>query len=366
MTSGAAEIEATGLSKRFGDTAALRNLALQVPAGEYLTVLGPSGAGKTTLLRILAGLLLPDTGTVTMGGRDITRIPPYRRNIGVVFQSYALFPHLTAADNVAFSLEARRVRRPERRRLAGEALSRVGLAHLTDRYPHQLSGGQQHRVALARAFVFGPSVLLMDEPLGALDQVLREQLRAEIRELVGELGLTVIHITHDQEEALALGDRVAVLDQGRIAQVGTGEEVYERPATAFVARSLGEANLLAASVISGGRTVALGPGAVVPVDRAALSRVGVADGGRLLLAVRPERIRVDPAGDSTSGDGVARVAGVVSDRSYLGPTSRLRIDLACGQSITVRQDTTRPPPPAGAPVVAEWRADAGVPLPDTA
>jgi putative spermidine/putrescine transport system ATP-binding protein len=368
MTADRPVIAATGLSKRYGHTPALSNLSLQVPAGEYLTVLGPSGAGKTTLLRILAGFVPPDSGAVLVHGRDITRLAPHRRNIGVVFQSYALFPHLTAADNVAFPLAARRVGRDQRRRRALAALHQVDLADLADRYPHQLSGGQQQRVALARAFVFGPSILLMDEPLGALDRVLREQLRTEIRLLVRQLELTVIHVTHDQEEALALGDRAAVLERGRIAQIDTGEELYERPATAFVARFLGEANLLPATVLGGGRSVALGGDATVPVDPAAVRRVGVADGSRLLLAVRPERIRLErielgPPGDAPAGL-VARVPGVVREVSYLGATRRLQVDLACGQSIVVRQDGTASALPAGVPVVASWPAAAGVPLPD--
>jgi ABC-type Fe3+/spermidine/putrescine transport system ATPase subunit len=235
-----AEVVLAGLTRYYGETAAVREVSLAVGAGEFVTLLGPSGSGKTTTLMIVAGFVEPSAGDVRIGGRSVLGLPPHRRNLGVVFQSYALFPHMPVFDNVAFPLRMRRVDRTETRRRVAAALDMVQLGALAERRIHQLSGGQQQRVALARALVFEPPVLLMDEPLGALDRKLREQMQLEIKRLQRALGLTAIYVTHDQEEALLLSDRVAIMHEGAIHQVGAPAEVYERPATAFVADFVGE------------------------------------------------------------------------------------------------------------------------------
>ena len=233
-----------GLTGRYGRNVAVRGIDLEVAAGEFLTLLGPSGSGKTTTLRLVAGLLQPASGTIELAGRDVTMIPPHRRDIGVVFQNYALFPHLTAGQNVAFPLEMRRVSRTDARELVEKAFSLVQLSGYEHRYPRQLSGGQQQRVALARALVFEPRLLLMDEPLGALDKKLRDQLQFEIKRIHQELGVTVLYVTHDQEEALVMSDRIAIFNDGKIAQIGSPQDIYRRPSSLFVADFIGEANVL--------------------------------------------------------------------------------------------------------------------------
>ncbi len=241
---GSAELLIEGVAKRFGDVVALDHVSLQVAQGELLTILGPSGSGKTTLLKVVAGFETPDAGRVKVGGADITALPPAKRDIGMVFQNYALFPHLSVKANVAFPLEMRNVGRAEIDRRVAEALAMVELAGYEARLPKQLSGGQQQRVALARAIVFNPRLLLLDEPFGALDRKLRETMQLEVRRLQRRLGLTTIFITHDQEEALVLSDRIAVMNKGAIQQIATTTEIYERPANDFVADFVGESNIL--------------------------------------------------------------------------------------------------------------------------
>src|SRR5215831_18478844 len=239
-----ARVDLLGLSKRYGDQHAVRAVDLRVEQGELVVLLGPSGCGKTTTLRLIAGFAEASAGRVLLGGRDVTRLPPYRRNTGMVFQGYALFPHLSAADNVGFGLEMRRIPAPERRRRVEEALRLVRLDGLGDRLPRQLSGGQQQRVALARALVIEPDVLLLDEPLSNLDAQLRQEVRVEIRDLQRKLGLTTVMVTHDQEEALTMADRLVVMSHGRVQQVGSQRDLYERPANAFVAGFVGRTNFL--------------------------------------------------------------------------------------------------------------------------
>jgi putative spermidine/putrescine transport system ATP-binding protein len=294
-----------GLTRRFGELPALAGLTLDVERGEFLTILGPSGSGKTTTLNLIAGFDYPTEGEIHLDGRPITREPAYRRGIGMVFQNYALFPHMTVTDNVAFPLRMRHVG-------AAEVASRVGvrLQDLGTRYPRQLSGGQQQRVALARAIVYEPSVLLMDEPLGALDRKLRGEMQFEIRRLHHELGTTVVYVTHDQDEALSMSDRIAVLRQGRLEQHASPRELYDRPATRFVAAFVGDANFLPATVVADGEGIAAWVSALdqrVPIGRP--RRFG--PGQRVVVSVRPEHIRLGPPPDGPGGPAPLRVGETI-------------------------------------------------------
>ncbi|MFD1660793.1 ABC transporter ATP-binding protein [Streptomyces caeni] len=308
--SGAATVEFRGLRRAFGATVALDGLDLAVRPGELLALLGPSGCGKTTALRMLAGFEHPDSGEVLIDGEDVTRVPAHRRDAGMVFQSYSLFPHLTALDNVAFGLRMRKVRTAQRRARAAELLDLVGLGDKGERFPHQLSGGQQQRVALARALALRPRVLLLDEPLSALDAKVRLTLREEIRRLQQELGITTLFVTHDQEEALSMADRVAVMRAGRLEQCAAPAELYGRPATAFVAEFVGTMSRIPGRLSSGAVEV-LGQRLPVDGDAPAAAEVDV--------LVRPEAVRVsvDPGGD-------AHVAAT----AFLGATVRLTVRLA--------------------------------------
>ncbi|HTF52106.1 MAG TPA: ABC transporter ATP-binding protein [Pseudonocardia sp.] len=293
-------VELRGVGHNFGAGPVLADLDLAVDRGEFLALLGPSGCGKSTTLRVIAGYLRPAEGQVLIGGRDATRVPPQRRNIGMVFQSYALFPHLSVAENVAFGLRMRKVGKLERTRRVGEALELVGLGQLAARKPGQLSGGQQQRVALARAVVIRPDVLLLDEPLSNLDARLRIQLRSELARVQRETGLTAVLVTHDQEEALALADRMAVLRDGRIAQQGSPREVFERPRNRFVAQFLGYENVLA-----------------------------LPDRGE--VAVRPEHVRIEAA-DAAADPSAVSFEGVVDELTYRGThtTATVTVPLPAG------------------------------------
>src|SRR5580698_10457944 len=244
-----AAVVLSGLEKRFDNVGAVRGISLDIRSGEFLTLLGPSGSGKTTMLMMIAGFEVPTAGDIAIDGRSVVTLPPHKRNIGMVFQSYALFPHLTVADNIAFPLKQRGVDRATRARLVEESLELVQLPGYQARYPRQLSGGQQQRVALARAIVFRPRLLLMDEPLGALDKQLRESLQLEMRRLHADLGITFIYVTHDQQEALTMSDRIAVMNHGLIAQIGTPEDLYDRPCDQFVASFIGESNFFPCVVL---------------------------------------------------------------------------------------------------------------------
>ena len=270
-----ADLKLERLTKSFGAARAVDNISLDLVSGEFVTLLGPSGCGKTTTLRMVAGLEKPDGGVVRLGGTDVTSLPPFRRNIGMVFQSHALFPHMTVAENVAFGLRMRKVDKNTRRQRVREALDLVRLADYLDRYPHQLSGGQQQRVALARALVVRPDILLLDEPFGALDRKLREALQEELRQLTRKIGITSLFVTHDQEEALILSDRICVMNAGRIDQIGTPNEIFERPETHFVADFMGVGNFIAGTVSasSNGETTIDTHGRQVDVsDRQAMGR----------------------------------------------------------------------------------------------
>jgi putative spermidine/putrescine transport system ATP-binding protein len=281
-----------GISKRFGDVVALRQTSLAIASGELVALLGPSGCGKTTTLRIVAGFEASDTGRVLIGQQDVSRLPPDRRELGMVFQNYGLFPHLKVGENVAFGLKMRGVARAEIARRVTDMLNTVRLPGFEDRYASQLSGGQQQRVALARSLVTNPRIFLLDEPLGALDKNLREGMQFELRQLQRRLGITTILVTHDQEEALTMSDRVVVMNAGRILQIGTPVEVYERPRTRFVAEFLGTANILDAAVESGpgGPRIALLREGAPPITVACDGGAAAPAGGRLQLALRPEKL----------------------------------------------------------------------------
>jgi putative spermidine/putrescine transport system ATP-binding protein len=303
-------VRVTGLAKRYGDVVAVDDIELTIRPGEFFTMLGPSGSGKTTLLRLIAGFERPDRGRIELGGRDVTRVPPYARDVNTVFQDYALFPHMTVAENIEYGLRVRRVGKPERRERAARALDMVRLAGLGKRKPAQLSGGQRQRVALARAIVNEPQVLLLDEPLGALDLKLRQEMQLELLRVQQEVGLTFVYVTHDQEEALTMSDRIAVLNQGQIEQVGQPIEVYERPQTPFVAGFIGISNL---------------------IER---------DGIR--ITVRPEKIvLLDDGQQPASGSQVE--AGRIRDVIYAGVLTRYVVDLdAGGELVVARQNAESP------------------------
>src|SRR5215831_252605 len=329
-------VRVEGLSKRFhhrvkGDLWAVREVSLSVGQGEFLTLLGPSGCGKTTTLRMIAGFESPDAGRVWIGDRDVTALMANRRDIGFVFQNYALFPHLTVFDNVAYGLRIRGVERAEAARRVGEVLAMVGLARYEGQQPHQLSGGEQQRVALARAIVIRPRVLLFDEPLSNLDARLRVQMREEIRRLQKELSITAVYVTHDQEEAMAVSDRIAVMSQGVVVQVGRAEDLYHRPASAFVAQFIGRVNFLRGRVLERG-----GDGVVV---EAAGGRVRVAgDAGRtgeaVRLAIRPEALGIEADEPGAAGE----IAGCVVARTFLGEKVDYQVQVGEETLLVTRPD----------------------------
>ncbi|HEX3274832.1 MAG TPA: ABC transporter ATP-binding protein [Gemmatimonadales bacterium] len=317
------------LTKRFGDFAAVDHLSLGVAAGEFLTLLGASGSGKTTTLRMVAGFEPPTAGQILMGGVDIAALPPFKRDINTVFQHYALFPHMSVRDNVAYGLRMRRVPAAEREERVGRALTMVKLDGLAGRSPRQLSGGQQQRVALARALVNRPRVLLLDEPLGALDLKLRKAMQLELKQLQAELGITFVYVTHDQEEALTMSDRIVLMRAGRIAQMGTPRELYDRPASRYVADFIGDTNLLAGTVVEqSGEAAALRVGDAVLRGAAGGS---LAPGDQAWLTVRPEAIRLADSAGPHPGENA--LAGTVADAVYAGAALRVHVALADGRRV---------------------------------
>ena len=331
------DIRLESVTKRFADTLAVDDLSLEIPRGSFFAMLGPSGCGKTTTLRMIGGFEDPTAGRVFLGGVDVTEHPPFRRDVNTVFQSYALFPHLNVERNVAFGLERKKVGKEEVRKRVGEILELVQLTGLGNRRPTQLSGGQQQRVALARALVNHPRALLLDEPLGALDLRLRRQLQIELKRIQQDVGITFVHVTHDQEEALTMADTIAVMNEGRIEQMGSGEELYERPRTEFVANFLGLSNLIDGTVGSRDGTMATfdaeeGERVFVPSDR-----FGNVNGGPIRIGIRPEKIEIassDSAGEASSASRNV-IHGRVTVASYLGTSIQYLVETKTGRELTV-------------------------------
>jgi spermidine/putrescine transport system ATP-binding protein len=320
------EVRLVGLVKRFGEVQAVDGIDLEIPGGEFFSLLGPSGCGKTTTLRLIAGFERPTAGRILLDGVDMAQTPPHRRKVNTVFQSYALFPHLNVFDNVAFGLRFKDVPKQQVPIMVREVLARVRLESMEKRRPSQLSGGQQQRVALARALILNPAVLLLDEPLGALDAKLRKALQIELKGLQEQIGITFIYVTHDQEEALTMSDRMAVMSNGHIEQVGTPAQVYDEPANAYVADFLGVSNLMAAQ-------------AEGAADRSCRVRLGdfpllaskgnLGATGRVRLVIRPERIELEPHGTT----GQNRVPGMVERVVYVGATTQVIVRLAPGETV---------------------------------
>lgn len=341
------------VSKSYGSVTALHPTDLEVQEGEFVTLLGPSGSGKSTLLKIIAGMERPSEGKVVINGRDATDIPVRERDLGMVFQNYALMPHLSVFNNVAFPLKVRKSPAEEIKRRVEEALNTVQLAHLKDRKPQSLSGGQQQRVSIARAIVYNPSLVLMDEPLGALDKKLREQLQTEITQLHKRLGITILYVTHDQQEAMSMSDRVALMNDGRIQQIGSPRELYFAPRSVFAADFLGSSNFLDAVVShhTDDRTVCLlESGQEVSAPR----RDGLSAAQKVRLMVRPEHIRVTSGDRAAQGENVLK--GVSSGATFFGDSIEIRAQVNGASEISIKVSNEHPVPEAseGAPLCLAW------------
>ena len=358
-------LELRNVRRIYGSVTAVDGVSVALSSGEFLSFLGPSGSGKTTTLAMIAGLVEPTAGEILLKGQPLNPLPPYRRNIGVVFQNYALFPHMTVAKNIAFPLEMRRVAGAEIEQRVARVLSLVGLADFGARLPSQLSGGQQQRVALARAMVFEPPLLLMDEPLGALDKKLREQMQLEIKQLHRNMGMSIIYVTHDQEEALTMSDRIAVFNNGRIEQIGTPADLYEHPQTRFVANFIGETNLFAGLVseVAEGYCKINGNG----LELRARNGGGIKKGQKAFVAVRPERTMLCEPGRAVA-PGENRMTGEVSETVYLG-RSRKYVVRAGGADVTVVQQIGSRLDSAfsiGDPVAVHWKIEDATAVSDSA
>ena len=343
-----APVSVLGVEKRFGLVQAVDSVTLEVGAGEFLSLLGPSGSGKSTILMMVAGFESPDSGGILIGDSDMTHVPANRRNVGMVFQRYALFPHMTVAENIGFPLKMRRLPPREIAERIEEALALVQLEGFGGRLPTQLSGGQQQRVAVARAIVFRPPVLLMDEPLGALDKKLRQAMQLEFKRLQQKIGSTVVYVTHDQEEALTMSDRIAVLNQGQLEQVGSPEELYEAPANAFVADFIGDTNFLTGEVVElkGDLcSVMIEPGGVVQAKAAR----GLAVGTQARVTVRPERVQLESAGEG--------LKGIVTERVYAGAMVTFVVRLGVELEVLARLSGSNGSTPwtVGNSVAATWK-----------
>lgn len=338
-----------GVTKEYGAVTALYPTAMTVEQGEFFSIIGPSGSGKTTLLGVTAGFIPPTRGRVLVGGRDLVGVPPFQRNIGMVFQSYSLFPHMTVAQNIAFPLRMRKLSRSDQDKKVGRMLEMVRLTGLGDRYPRQLSGGQQQRVALARAAIYDPLLLLMDEPLSALDKNLREDMQRELKNFQSMLGTTVIYVTHDQHEAASMSQRIAIMDGGRVVQVGTPRELYDRPGSRFVASFLGAANIFEVDRhwnVSGDHT------SVNVRDGFKVSAAGVAPAGKFVVCVRPERIRMSATRSGADNE----VDGVVTDVIYSSGIIHYCVRIASGRELNqkIQVDGSTPQFARGQQVVMSW------------
>jgi putative spermidine/putrescine transport system ATP-binding protein len=360
----AADVWVRNVQKRYGATLAVQGASFDIERGQVLSLLGPSGCGKTTIMRMIAGLIHPSGGDILIAGQPIVGTPVHKRNVGMLFQNYALFPHLTVARNIAFGLEMRKLPRAEIAAKTEAALAMVRLNHLADRLPHQLSGGQQQRVGLARALVIEPTVLLLDEPFGALDKKLRENMQIEMRQLQQRLGITTLMVTHDQDEALTLSDRIAVMNNGRIEQIGTPKEVYERPATSFVAGFIGTSNFFQGVVSrqdAGGYLVTSDDGVTLAVDGRAPAQA------QITIALRPESVRIAATPAAGPGPGPNRARLVVEQIVYHGLNTRYHLRRPGGELFqAVRQndtaDAAAEPIEPGAEVEASWDTSRNHPL----
>lgn len=357
------KLRITDVRKQFGDFVALEPTSLDVRDGEFVTLLGPSGSGKTTLLMMVAGLLSPDGGDIAIDGVSVTHAPPYKRDIGVVFQNYALFPHLSIFDNIAFALRMRRMPASQIKREVQRVLEIVQLPHLAERLPRQLSGGQQQRIALARCIVYQPSIILMDEPLGALDKKLRDQLQIEIKHLHKQLGTTILYVSHDQQETLTMSDRICLMNQGRIEQLGEPETLYFQPRTLFAADFLGESNLLPVEVVAGDeaqltlRSPVLGPATFI-------ARTRPIDGAPAHAMLRPERIFFAGASDHHHGN---LVSGTVEETLFTGGVTKyfVRVDQGERLFLTTPSGHDAHAARVGERVRLTWAPDSTVVLPGT-
>jgi len=367
------EIQLVDLEKRFREVRAVDGVSLEIHTGEFFSLLGPSGCGKTTTLRMIGGFELPTGGRILLRGRDVTDAPPDKRPVNMVFQNYALFPHLDVGDNVAFGLKRRSVAKPEIARRVGAALELVNLTGYERRKPNQLSGGQQQRVALARALVNEPDVLLLDEPLGALDLKLRRRLQLELKRIQAEVGITFVYVTHDQEEALTMSDRIAVMHAGRVEQLGTPEELYERPTSRFVADFIGTTNLLHGEIV--GET---GGGTDIRLDSGELCRVRAGAGtvgGAIDVSLRPESIRLCSTASSADGDTAERapsppttagwaIHGTIEQAAYLGAAVQYQVRSRGGLALTALAPRTEARRSVGDPVALSWMPDEALVLGD--
>ncbi|MFO1283566.1 MAG: ABC transporter ATP-binding protein [Burkholderiales bacterium] len=348
-----------GVSKRYGEVVALRELDLEIREGEFLTLLGPSGCGKTTTLRMIAGFIEPSTGTILLGDEDVTLVRPNKRGIGMVFQDYALFPHMTIGENIAFGLVERKVDKAAVAKRVKELLELVRLPQMEHRYPPELSGGQQQRIAVARAVAYSPKVLLMDEPLGALDLKLREVMQSEIRRIQQELGITTVYVTHDQTEAMHMSDRIAVMNHGVMEQIGTAEDIYNRPRTRFVADFIGQINLLDATVVDTTR------------DRTDLDvngarvRAQAGDGvpaAKATLAIRPQHLSIVAPGGQAGGGATNRLPGRIAGRTFSGNLVHVEVALDRGQKVAVEARPEDVTVADGDAVEIVWKPETGLVL----
>ncbi len=352
---GSYDVELQNVSKKFANTVAVKDVSLQIQAGEFMTLLGPSGCGKTTLLRMIAGFEIPDAGSVLLGGTNVTNVPPYRRDVTTVFQQYALFPHLDVFSNIAFGLQRRHLNREEIKKRVADALEMMRLEGMEDRKPNELSGGQQQRVALARALVLEPKVLLLDEPLAALDLKLRKQMQSELKSLQRRLGISFIFVTHDQEEALTMSDRVVVMNVGHIEQLGSPQEIYERPRTEFVAGFIGDSNILEGRVESSAQDFSL-----IKISDTIFSVRGddLKAGDQVRVMIRPEKIRFS----ANNANGL--LTGKIDSAVYLGEATQWKVVMDGGQTLMVLEQNSEPSRSVesrvGQTVSLSWEANSAV------